>query len=345
MFYVKQDHLFPVFEKGVSSVFVAGAMIFVAFEGFQLITNAVMETEDPERNIPRGIYGSIIITSLIYFSVALVAVGNLTPAELTAAEEYALAVAAQPALGNAGQVLVGLAALLATSSAVNATAFGASRMMAEMATSNRLPQAFSFRSRTDVPWLSVVVLTGLALGFTVLGGLETIATFSSMTFLLVSITVSVANYRLRSITKSRIEIVLLGIGLMLATVVLLLGHLWSHERPTLYWLVGFFLAIAVVEMFFCHRECPLSRTIQTVNLNRATTNVSLTNDGLRSPCPDYHVGYYRSEWFGVFYGGWSSPGASATDQLSVWSRACEVHPPRLGCPGRISAVCLLAICD
>ena len=257
MFYVKQDHLFPVFEKGVSSVFVAGAMIFVAFEGFQLITNAVMETEDPERNIPRGIYGSIIITSLIYFSVALVAVGNLTPAELTAAEEYALAVAAQPALGNAGQVLVGLAALLATSSAVNATAFGASRMMAEMATSNRLPQAFSFRSRTDVPWLSVVVLTGLALGFTVLGGLETIATFSSMTFLLVSITVSVANYRLRSITKSRIEIVLLGIGLMLATVVLLLGHLWSHERPTLYWLVGFFLAIAVVEMFFCHRECPL----------------------------------------------------------------------------------------
>lgn len=198
-----------------------------------------------------------MITSLIYISVATVAVGNLTPAELTAAEEYALAVAAQPALGNAGQILVGVAALLATSSAVNATAFGASRMMAEMATSKRLPQAFSVRSRTDVPWLAVVVLTGLAMAFTLFGGLETIATFSSMTFLLVSIAVSVANFRLRSITNSNAGIILIGMGLMFATVILLLGHLWSHERPTLFWLVGFFLSIAIVEIFFCHRECPV----------------------------------------------------------------------------------------
>ncbi len=98
LFSIQQDHLFPVFEKGVSSVFIGGAMIFVAFEGFQLITNAVMETENPQRNIPRGIYGSIAITSLIYFGVAIVAVGNLTPQELNSAKEYALALAAKPAL-------------------------------------------------------------------------------------------------------------------------------------------------------------------------------------------------------------------------------------------------------
>jgi len=101
------------------------------------------------------------------------------------------------------------------------------------------------------------VLTGLAMAFTLFGGLETIATFSSMTFLLVSIAVSVANFRLRSITNSNAGIILIGMGLMFATVILLLGHLWSHERPTLFWLIGFFLSIAIVEIFFCHRECPV----------------------------------------------------------------------------------------
>ncbi|QDV48370.1 Inner membrane transport protein YbaT [Gimesia fumaroli] len=255
IFSVKQDHLFPVFEKGVPSVFIAGAMIFVAFEGFQLITNAVMETENAERNIPWGIYGSIAITSLIYFGVAVIAVGNLTPSEIAAAEEYALAVAAEPALGNAGGILVDLAALLATSSAVNATAFGASRMMAEMATENRMPHSFSFRSRTDVPWIAIVLLTVLAGAFTILGSLEFIALFSSMTFLLVSIAVSVANLKLRSITNSKAWIILLGIVLMLITVSLLILHLWNEGREMFLWLGGFFLTIVIIEVAFCRREC------------------------------------------------------------------------------------------
>ncbi len=258
LFSIQQDHLFPVFEKGVSSVFIGGAMIFVAFEGFQLITNAVMETENPQRNIPRGIYGSIAITSLIYFGVAIVAVGNLTPQELNSAKEYALALAAKPALGNAGEILIDIAALLATSSAVNATAFGASRMMAEMATEKRMPHAFSFRSRTDVPWLAIVTLTILAGAFTVLGNLETIATFSSMTFLLVSIGVSVANYKLRSITNSNLWLILLGIILMLTTVILLTLHLWKTDQQTFLWLGGFYSAIIIVEVAFFRRESSLS---------------------------------------------------------------------------------------
>lgn len=250
---VRSTNLTPVFDRGPSSVFVAGAMIFVAFEGFQLITNAVLETHDAERNIPRGIYGSITVTSIIYVTVAVVALGNLTVPELVEAEEYALARAGGPALGTAGVLLVDVAALLATSSAINATAFGASRMMAEMALKRRMPLAFSFRSRTRVPWIAVVVLTALALVFTALGSLETIAAFSSLTFLLVSIGVSVANYRLRRETSSNRWIVLLGIVLMLTTVALLAQHLWSQDRSTLIWVSGLFGSIAVMEIVFFER--------------------------------------------------------------------------------------------
>tara|TARA_R110002111_G_scaffold185031_3_gene250948 strand:+ start:76466 stop:77794 length:1329 start_codon:yes stop_codon:yes gene_type:complete len=254
IFSIKQDHLFPVFDKGGSSVFIAGAMIFVAFEGFQLITNAVMETENPQRNIPRGIYGSIFITSLIYFGVAFVAIGNLTPIEIAAARAYSLAIAAESALGNAGGVLVDLAALLATSSAINATAFGASRMMAEMATEKRMPLRFSFRNRTNVPWIAVVALTVISGAFTLLGSLKTITIFSSLTFLLISTAVSVANLKLRSITKSNLWLILLGIALMLTTISLLLRHLWHDNHQMLFWLGGIFALIALLEIAFIQRE-------------------------------------------------------------------------------------------
>ncbi len=251
---VRSDHVFPVLSRGTSSVFMAGALIFVAYEGFQLITNAVCETTNPERNIPKGIYGSIVITSIIYIVLAVVGIGNLTPAELGAAKEYALAAAAEPVLGNSGRILVGLAALLATSSAVNGTMFGASRMMAEMATDEKMPQVFSFRNKTDIPWVAVVVLAALGIFFTLTGGLETIAAFSSMTFLLVSIGISVANLRLLEKTKSKAWMVLLGILLMAATVCTLIYYLWNNQLVTLVWIVLFYLVVIIVELFFSRRR-------------------------------------------------------------------------------------------
>lgn len=249
-----RDHMVPVLDRGVGSVFIAGALIFVAYEGFQLITNAVCETRDADRNVPRGIYGSIVITSIIYITLAVVGIGNLTVSELIEAKEYALAAAARPVLGEAGTILVGLAALLATSSAINATSFGAARMMAEMARSERMPRAFSFRLGNDVPWLAVVVLTVLALAFTLAGGLEVIAAFSSLTFLLVSIGVSIANLKLRSATGSRLGLVVLGLALMGVTVLLLLIHLWQSSRGTLAWIVTIYAGVLAAELLFSERR-------------------------------------------------------------------------------------------
>lgn len=174
--------------------------------------------------------------------------------ELVAAEEYALAAAAQPVLGEAGTILVGLAALLATSSAINATSFGAARMMAEMAREARLPKSFSFRSRMDVPWVAVIALTALALAFTLASGLEVIAAFSSLTFLLVSIGVSIANLKLRAHTDCRIGLVILGLGLMAATVLLLIVYLWESSRGTLVWITAIYAAVFVAEFMFSKRR-------------------------------------------------------------------------------------------
>ena len=247
---IEPANLTPLINKGVPSIFMAGALIFVAFEGFQLITNAVTETENPDRDIPRGIYGAIAITSSIYILLAIVAIGNLPEERIIAAEEYALAEAARPALGEAGVLLVGIAALLATSSAINATVFGAARMMAEMAREGRMPHILVKRNFANVPWVATLTLIGLGAIFTLAGGLEVIASFSSMTFLLVSIGVSVANWRLRQKTKSKGWAVLSGIGLMSITVLLLIVHLARDDPKTLAAVAAIYLAAGIPAWYY-----------------------------------------------------------------------------------------------
>lgn len=245
---IETEQLTPVFDHGFISVFMAAALIFVAYEGFQLITNGVCETQNPQKNIARGIYGSIAIVTLIYVVLSLVAVGSLSDVELIAAKEYALAVAAEPSMGNAGRIIAGIAALLATSSAINATMFGASRMMAVMTTEHELPNAFSFRNREKVPWIAVVTLAILAILFTYFGSLELIASFSSFTFLLVSFAVNIANYKLRHKTKANPYYIILGSTLLLFTIGTLVFYLATHSPEKLMWIICIYTVVILLEV-------------------------------------------------------------------------------------------------
>lgn len=245
---IETEQMTPVFDHGFISVFMAAALIFVAYEGFQLITNGVCETENPGKNIARGIYGSIAIVTLIYVILSMISIGSLSEAELIAAQEYALAVAIEPSMGNAGHVLVSIAALLATASAINATMFGASRMMSEMASEHEMPSAFSFRNRETVPWVAVVTLAILTVIFTYFGGLELIASFSSLTFLLVSLAVNIANYKLRHKTGANLYYIILGSILLLFTIGTLVYYLAIHSPENLIWIIGVYAVLIFLEM-------------------------------------------------------------------------------------------------
>ncbi|SNR87891.1 amino acid:proton symporter, ABT family [Desulfurobacterium atlanticum] len=247
---VDKDRFVPFLNKGVSPVFLGAAVIFVAYEGFQLITNAVRETDNPDKNIPRGIYGSILITGLIYITLAVVAVGALSYDQLIRAKEYALAAVAEPILGSFGKVLISLAALMATSSAVNSTLFGASRMMAEMAEEKIMPPFLGKRDRAGVPFIALAVMTFFAILFTAAGTLSVIAEFSSITFLLVSIGVSLANIRLKDKTKARIDVAILGLILMCITVATILVYLAFSNLEELVTIMLIYFAVTCLFFFY-----------------------------------------------------------------------------------------------
>ena len=255
LFFVKADHLLPVFNQGRLGVLMGAALIFVAYEGFELIPNAVNEMADPGHNLVRGIFWSIGITIAVYVLVSLVAVGNLTPDEIHRYGEYALAVAARPFLGQAGFLLIGLAALFSTASAINATLFGTARLGKVMAEERDMPAAFAFVRRSkDIPWFSLIVITGITLAFVNLGDLTVIAAFSSSTFLLIFLAINLSAWRLRRDIGLAPAWPLTGMLFSLAAWLTLLIYLWQTQRDDLYWLGGGYGAVVLAELRFSRRR-------------------------------------------------------------------------------------------
>ena len=252
---LRSARLLPVFDEGAGGLLMGAALIFVAYEGFELLPNAINEMRNPERNLRRGIYLSIVITAVVYVIVALVAVGNLTATQIQTKGEYALAVAAQPILGRFGFLLIGLGALLSTASAINATLFGTARLGRVMAQDRDLPQVFSHRERTrDIPWVSMVTITVITLVFVNTADLTVISAFASATFLLIFAAVNASAIRLRKRTSSKVLIPALGLAATTTSWVVLMVYLWTHSRQSLVTIGTSWVVIAAAELAFSKRR-------------------------------------------------------------------------------------------
>ncbi len=254
---VQAGHFHPLFDRGVGAPLTAAALIFVAYEGFELIPNAVDEMENPRRNLKRALVIAILATTAIYVIVATVALGNLSSSQIQRDQEYVLAVAARPTMGQFGFVLIGIAALLSTASAINATLFGAARLAMVMASEHALPRLFSFRERTrDVPWVSLLALTAMSLAFALAAPLEIISSFASATFLLIFFVINLAAWR----TRRRIGLApiwpISGALLTAISFALLMVRSYAIAPLSLLWIGGFYAAAIAVEAVLTLRRGP-----------------------------------------------------------------------------------------
>ena len=202
----------------IVSVFIVASITFVAYEGFQLVINAVNEMETPERNIPRAIYSAIFLAILIYLVIALGAILAIPFADIVKNKEYALASGAEKILGHWGTELVIVGALLATSSAISGTVFGASRQMSVIAKDGYFPAILAKR-KNQIPVYAIFTMSGMAFCLVLAGSLEVILEFGSVTFLLVSLLMAYANYKIRSLTDSSAALTIFSLlGLFLGTI-------------------------------------------------------------------------------------------------------------------------------
>ena len=239
-------------EVSVLSVLIVASLTFVAFEGFQLVINAVNEMDEPERNIPRAIYAAIVIAILIYFVISLGAILAIPFDEIIANEEYALAAGTNNMLGHWGTDLVVLGAMLASSSAISGTVFGASRQMAVIAGDGFFPLALAKRVNR-IPVVAIICMSTLAFVLILAGSLQVILEFASVTFLLVSLLMAYANFRIRKQTQSSLLVTVIAfVGLLIGTV-LILRYEYQNQPEQLVFILTIYTLLSVASWLFSRK--------------------------------------------------------------------------------------------
>lgn len=241
----------------IPAIAAAGMLVFVAYEGFELIANAGDDIRQPRRNIPRALYASVGVVIVVYVAVAVVTVGSLTADQITAAADFALAEAARPSLGGFGFGLVGVSAVLATLSAINATLYGTARLSYSIALEGELPPAFERKVWTEPVGLLVTAGVSLLLANTLNVG--EISSIASSVFLIVFGAVNLAASRTAPSPARRVPAAGGAIGCLAALVLLMIDT--TARQPLALGVLVAILAVSVAgESAWLHhrRELKLS---------------------------------------------------------------------------------------
>ncbi len=245
----------------VLSIFIVASLTFVAFEGFQLVINAVNEMERPEVNIPKSIYIALALAMFIYFILAYGAIVTIPFEDIIANQEYALASGANQVLGHWGSNLVIMGALLATSSAISGTLFGASRQMSAIAHDGYMP-AFLTKRKNNIPIYAIVSMASFAFLLILAGNLKVILEFGSVTFLLVSLLMAIANLKIHKKTSSSVSITILAIIGLFGGMVLILYYDYTTHVKQLYFIGGLYLLLTFAAWVYSYSK---NRTNKSYN--------------------------------------------------------------------------------
>ena len=186
---------------GASGVLAAAALVFFAYIGFDNITNLAEETKDPQRNVPRGLMLSVLLSTLLYVLVGF-AVTRLAPWTELAKSEAPLALAASRALGRPGYVVLAFAALSTTLNACLVLMTVASRIVYGMAREGALPAAAGRLNSRGAPFFAVVVVAIAMMAFLVVGSSAAIARVTSFGSLMTFALVNLAMLHLRRVAPS-----------------------------------------------------------------------------------------------------------------------------------------------
>jgi amino acid transporter len=233
---------------GIGTLF-AASLFFLSYMGFGLITNAAEDIEDPTRTVPRAIYASIAIVTVVYVMVAVVVIGNLPLSEVVQSGENALAEAARPALGRLGFGILSVGALFSISSALNATLYGGANVAYTLARDGELPALFERKL-----WLQstggLLVTAGLGLALALFLDVDGIASITSAVFIVIYLFVIASHLRLVERVGGHRPLIVFDLIVVLATLVVLLVHQYRQDRLVLAGLIALFGLSVVAELVY-----------------------------------------------------------------------------------------------
>ena len=156
MISVDSTQYHPFFTHGVNGLFTATGLVFVSYAGVTKIASVAEEVENPGRNIPIAILGSVLVMMVLYTLTVFVIVG-VVPGEGLATTLTPMAVAARQFAGELGEVLIAAVAVLALTSMANAGVLSSSRYPLAMSRDSLAPRsAGEINERFKTPAVSIL---------------------------------------------------------------------------------------------------------------------------------------------------------------------------------------------
>jgi amino acid transporter len=248
-FSIKLPQLQPDTWTGTLELIAGGMIIFVAYEGFELIANTAGNVKNPKKVLPLAYYSAVGFVIILYVLIAAVTVGNLPISDIVSAQDYALAAAARPFLGSIGFTMIAVAALLSTGSAINATLYGSARISYVIAKDGELPAQLE-QKIWKKPIEGLLITSVLTLLVANLFDLSSISTMGSSGFLLIFAIVNIANIRLAEHTHSKKWLSICGAVLCLGAFVMLVIQRAMKAPEELIVLAGMLIVAFAIEVVY-----------------------------------------------------------------------------------------------
>ncbi|MED5404088.1 MAG: amino acid permease [SAR324 cluster bacterium] len=148
------------FDKGGVSIISTSGLVYISYVGITNIASVAEEIENPERNLPLGVFLAIATAIAVYVVGTTIMVGVL-PAEKLAHDLTPVASAAEVLFGNWGKIGVTVAAVIAFASVANAGILSASRYPLAMSRDHLIPGKFSKLTPRNIPHYGIAVTVGL----------------------------------------------------------------------------------------------------------------------------------------------------------------------------------------
>ena len=213
---VEPGNLAPATYPGVREIVSSVALTFFAFLGFGVVTFTAKDLAKPAKQLPMAMAIAIGIATVIYVAVSIGVFGTLSVAEVIAAGPTAIAVAAQPVLGDAGYWLMTVTALFATAGATNSGLYPATGLSDHLASTGQFPTLMARRLGGRAPF-GLIILAAAIVVVVVAFDLSAVASIGSAVALVIFGLVTLGHLRIVELTGARRSILVVGLVAVVVT--------------------------------------------------------------------------------------------------------------------------------
>lgn len=158
-FYLKPENWTPFLPNGMGGVMAGTAAVFFSYIGFDAISTTAEECKNPQRDLPKAMFNSLIICTIIYILIALVLTGMVSYTSLNVGDPLAFVFATNGLDWLAG--IIAISAVVATASVLVVFQLGQPRIWMSMSRDGLLPPIFArIHPKFKTPSFSTI-LTGV----------------------------------------------------------------------------------------------------------------------------------------------------------------------------------------